>query len=134
MRKKALALLFLLLIPVAYSLEANIIEGEILEIGAKELLVSFGMLKGSINFRLGEYKWPAREIWLVPEGTLPASYKSTGVYLEIPENITFSTCKTSVYYNETFGYAFKILSSQIAENGSFCGLAYNGTYEILAKF
>jgi hypothetical protein len=134
MRKLTLALVFLLLIPVAYSLKATIKEGEIVEIGNNEFLVSFGLVKGSVNFKLGEYKWPAKEIWLVPEGTLPNYYKSTGTYLEIPENITFSTCRTSVYYNESLGYAFKILSSQIAENGNFCGLAYNGSYDILAKF
>jgi hypothetical protein len=134
MRKLILALFFLLLVPVAYSLKTTVREGEIVEIGNNEFLVSFGMVKGSINFKLGEYKWPAKEIWLVPEGTSPNSYKSIGIYLEVPENITFSTCKTSVYYNETLGYAFKILSSGIKEDGSFCGLAYNGTYEILAKF
>lgn len=134
MKKIILVLAFLLLIPITYSLKASIREGEVVEIGSNELLVSFGMIRGSINFRLGEYKWPPKEIWLVPEGTLPNYYKSTGTYLEIPENITFSSCKTSVYYNETLGYAFKILSSQITENGSFCGLAYNGSYDILAKF
>ncbi|MEM5882998.1 MAG: hypothetical protein QXQ77_02025 [Candidatus Aenigmatarchaeota archaeon] len=134
MKKAILALSFILLIPVAYSLKANIKEGEIVEIGNNEFLVSFGMIRGSINFKLGDYKWPAKEIWLVPEGTLPSYFKSTGNYLEIPENITFSTCKTSIYYNETLGYAFKVLSSQIQENGSFCGLAYNGTYDVIAKF
>ncbi len=134
MKKATIFLVFLLLIPVAFSLKASIKEGEIAEIGNNELLVSFGMVKGSISFRLGEYKWPASEIWLVPEGSLPSYYKSTGTYLELPENITFSTCKTSVYYNESLGYAFKILGSQIAENGSFCGLAYNGSYDVIAKF
>ncbi|MGC8812383.1 MAG: hypothetical protein ACP5O8_02240 [Candidatus Aenigmatarchaeota archaeon] len=134
MKKAIVALVFALLIPAAYSLKVGIREGEIADVGSNEFLVSFGMIKGSVTFKLGEYKWPAKEIWLVPEGTLPSYYKSTGNYLEIPENITFSTCKTSIYYNESLGYAFKILSSQIQENGSFCGLAYNGTYDVIAKF
>ncbi|MEM5793713.1 MAG: hypothetical protein QXS48_04425 [Candidatus Aenigmatarchaeota archaeon] len=134
MKKAILVLVFVLLVPVAYSLKVSIKEGEVAEIGSNEFLVSFGMIRGSINFKLGEYKWSTREIWLVPEGTLPSYFKSTGNYLEIPENITFSTCKTSVYYNETLGYAFKILPSQIQENGSFCGLAYAGSYDIIAKF
>ncbi|MEM5834297.1 MAG: hypothetical protein QXQ69_00400 [Candidatus Aenigmatarchaeota archaeon] len=134
MKRISLALFFLLLIPAVHSLKASIREGEIVEIGNKELLASFGMIRGSINFKLGEYVWPPKEIWLVPEGTLPSYYKSTGTYLEIPENITFSTCKTSVYYNDTWGYAFKVLPSQIQENGSFCGLAYAGSYDVIAKF
>ncbi|MCS7105726.1 MAG: hypothetical protein NZ942_00170 [Candidatus Aenigmarchaeota archaeon] len=136
MKKTILIFGFFILLPVAaaYSIKINIMEGKITEIGNNELLVAFGMIRGSIVFKLGEYRWPPKEIWLVPQGTLPSNFKSIGTYLEIPENVTFGSCKTSVYYNETLGYAFKVLSSQILENGTFCGLAYNGTYNILAKF
>lgn len=134
MKKQIFALVTsFLLVPVAYSLTTTIIEGTVTDLGINEILTFFGMVKGTITFKLGSYTWPASEIWFLPEGTSPKQFKSSSTYLEIPENITSSTCKTSVYYNETYGYAFKVLSSQVMPDGSFCGLAYNGTYEILAK-
>lgn len=129
----ALTLVSLLLVPVAYSLTATVIEGTITDIGVNEVLTEFGMVQGAITFRLGDYKWSTNEVWLLPENTSPDQFKSTSTYLEIPENVTFSTCKTSIYYNSTHGYAFKVLS-EVAEDGSFCGLAYSGTYDLLAKF
>jgi len=134
MKKQIFALVTsFLLVPVAYSLTTTISQGTVTDLGVSEILTSFGMVKGTITFKLGSYTWSASEIWLLPEGTSPKQFKSTSTYLEIPENITSGTCKTSIYYNETYGYAFKVLSSQVMEDGSFCGLAYNGTYEILAK-
>ena len=59
--------------------------------------------------------------------------------LEIPENLTFSTCRTAVYFNQTLGkYGFKIYNTgtttQILPNGTFCGLAYDGTYWVIAIY
>ncbi|MEM5853917.1 MAG: hypothetical protein QXG39_06770 [Candidatus Aenigmatarchaeota archaeon] len=117
----------------ARAIRVTIEEGSIKEIEPQELLVNFGMLTGTLNFKLGNYRWPAKEIWLVPPGTSPSYFKSNSTYLEIPENITFTTCKTSVYYNATYGFAFKGLA-EILPNGTFCILAYNGTYDLVAKY
>jgi len=108
-------------------------EGAVTEMEAQTIPTSYGMVRGSIKFRLGTYTWAPKEIWFLPTGSTPSQFKSTSVYLELPENITFSTCKTSVYYNESIGYAFKVLPSAILENGTFCGLAYGGSYEVFAK-
>ncbi|MEM5766098.1 MAG: hypothetical protein QW423_00440 [Candidatus Aenigmatarchaeota archaeon] len=117
----------------AQAISVNIREGEISQLESQEILVNFGMLTGTINFKLGNYTWPASEIWLVPLGTEPSQFKSSSIYLQIPENITYSTCKTSVYYNSTYGFAFKALT-QILPNGTFCILAYNGSYDVIAKY
>lgn len=127
-------ILFSALFPPINALNINITRGEVVNLGTKEILTEFGMIIGTIKFKLGTYYWSPKEIWLVPDGTLPNQFKSNSTYLEIPKNLTFSSCKTSVYYNQTLGYAFKILSSQILENGTFCGLAYSGSYIILAKY
>ncbi|MEM7826106.1 MAG: hypothetical protein QW451_00540 [Candidatus Aenigmatarchaeota archaeon] len=117
----------------AQAISVNIREGEISQLEPQEIFVNFGMLTGAITFRLGNYTWPAKEIWLVPIGTNPSQFKSNSTYLEIPDNITYTTCKTSVYYNSTYGFAFKSLA-EILPNGSFCILAYNGTYDLIAKY
>ncbi|MEM5879627.1 MAG: hypothetical protein QXU74_04020 [Candidatus Aenigmatarchaeota archaeon] len=117
----------------AQALSVTITEGMISSLEPQEFLVNFGMLTGAINFKLGNYTWPASEIWLVPVGTNPNQFKSNSTYLEIPENITYTTCKTSVYFNSTYGFAFKSLA-QILPNGTFCILAYNGTYDVVAKY
>lgn len=123
-----------LLVPLVCALTTTVTNGNINELQAQQLLTDYGMLKGTITFKLGNYTWPSSEIWLVPDGSLPNQFKSTSTYLELPENVTSSTCKTSVYYNETTGYAFKVLSTQILPNGTFCALAYNGTYNLVAKY
>ncbi|MEM5829755.1 MAG: hypothetical protein QW040_03685 [Candidatus Aenigmatarchaeota archaeon] len=115
------------------ALSVSVIEGAVSQLEPQQFLTNFGMLVGSIIFKLGDYTWPADEIWLVPVGTEPSQFKSSGTYLEIPENITYTTCKTSVYYNSTYGFAFKSLAT-ILPNGTFCILAYNGTYDIIAKY
>ena len=117
----------------AYGISIKIENGKILEIGSLEIPTQYGMIKGSIKFKLGNLSWKPKEIWLVPENSNPKNFKSLSEYLELPESVFSKTCKTSIYYNESLGYAFKILESQIEENGSFCGLAYPGTYEILVK-
>ena len=127
-------MLILPMLPTISAIAVTITKGSVVDIGQQELLTNFGMLTGSILFRLGDYRWKPKEIWLLPEGTTPEEFKANSTYLEIPEGITFSTCKTSVYYNESMGYAFKILSSQILENGTFCGLAYTGEYVLLAEY
>lgn len=125
---------YLLLLKLAYSFSVVVSEGNVTDIGVQNILTEFGMVRGTITFRLGNYTWAPREIWLLPEGTTPNQFKSTSAYLELPEGIVPTTCKTSLYYNESIGYAFKILGSQIFENGSFCGLAYEGDYDVLAKY
>lgn len=122
-----------LLVPLAYALNTTIANGTINDLGVSQFLTNFGMLTGATTFKLGNYTWPASEIWLVPSSTLPDQFKSSGDYLEIPANVTFTTCKTSIYYNSTYGFAFKSLSA-ILPNGTFCILAYNGTYDIVTKY
>ncbi|MEM5869580.1 MAG: hypothetical protein QXR09_00195 [Candidatus Aenigmatarchaeota archaeon] len=122
-----------LLVSSVQALSVNITEGMISSLEPKEFLVNFGMLTGAITFRLGNYTWPANEVWLVPVGTNPNQFKSNNTYLEIPENITYTTCKTSVYFNSTYGFAFKSLA-KILPDGTFCILAYNGTYDVVAKY
>jgi hypothetical protein len=122
-----------LLVPLTYALSTTISEGTITDLGLNQFLTNFGMLTGAITFKLGNYTWPVNEIWLVPTNTMPDQFKSNSTYLEIPANITFSTCKTSIYYNSTYGFAFKSLAA-VLPNGTFCILAYNGTYDIIAKY
>lgn len=135
-----IALIFL--IPIASALSVTINQGEIITLSEQEILTNFGMVIGTITFRIGNYKWPPNEIWLLPENINPEEF-SKGLtqkeILEIPKNLTFSTCRTAVYFNETLGkYGFKIYNTgtttQILENGTFCGLAYNGTYWVIAKY
>lgn len=128
-----IAVVVVALAQAANALTTTVKEGEVQEIGYREVLTSFGMVRGTITFKLGNYSWAPEEIWLLPENTTKEQFKATSTYLEIPSNITFSTCKTSVYYNESLGYAFKILPSGILPNGTFCGLAYGGTYDVLAR-
>ncbi len=140
--KKLTLLLFFLLLPIASALTTVINEGEIANLGNQEILTNFGMITGTINFKLGNYKWPPKEIWLLPEQTNPEIFSkglTQETILEIPENITFSTCRTAVYFNQTLGkYGFKIYNTgtttQILPNGTFCGLAYGGTYWVIAKY
>ncbi|MEM7819159.1 MAG: hypothetical protein QW403_03405 [Candidatus Aenigmatarchaeota archaeon] len=140
--KKLTLIALLFSIPVACALTVNINQGEIITINEQEILTNFGMIIGTINFKIGNYKWPPSEIWLLPEEINPSEF-SKGLtqkeILEIPKNLTFSTCRTAVYFNETLGkYGFKIYNTgttqQILENGTFCGLAYNGTYWVIAKY
>ncbi|GEM_PF-1268910 len=140
---KRFALITLLfLIPLASALTVSVNKGEIVKLEDEEILTDFGMVIGSINFKIGNYKWPPKEIWLLPEQIDPSQF-SKGLtqkeVLEIPENLTFSTCRTAVYFNETMqAYGFKIYNTgttkQIFENGTFCGLAYSGTYWVIAKY
>jgi len=121
------------LVPLAYALTATITDGTITDIGANQFLTNFGMLTGAITFKLGNQVWPTDEVWLVPANSVPEQFKSTGAYLEIPVNVTYTTCKTSVYSNSTYGFAFKSLADFLP-NGTFCILAYNGTYDIMARY
>jgi len=123
----------IMLVPLAYAFNTVITEGTITSLGLNQFLANFGMLTGAITFKLGNYTWPTNEVWLVPANTLPEQFKSNSTYLEIPTNVTFSTCKTSVYYNSTYGFAFKSLT-EILPNGTFCILAFNGTYDIVARY
>lgn len=131
----------LLMYPAAFALTTTMTNGSISETGDNEFLTDFGMLRGSINFRLGDFRWGPQEIWLIPSEIDPKIF-SSGLkqleVLEIPKNITFSTCRTAVYLNESVGYGFKIYNTgtttQILQNGTFCGLAYSGTYFVYARY
>jgi len=142
MRKIVFGILALLaLIPLASALTTDIMQGEIKQLGELNISTDFGLLVGTINFKLGHYIWPPKEIWLLSKEVNPSifSKQNQNTTLEIPENITFSTCRTAVYYNQTLdAIGFKIYNTetktQILQNGTFCGLAYNGTYTIVAKW
>jgi len=140
MKKIVFGILVLLaLIPLAKALTVNVIQGEITHLEAQNISTDFGMIVGRINFKLGNFIWPPKEIWLLPEGVDPKDFSKQNTTLEIPENITFSTCRTAVYYNQTLNaFGFKIYNTasatQIFPDGNFCGLAYNGTYTIIAKW
>ena len=145
MNKKTLTLGAILaliaLTPLAKSLTATITEGTITDVAVKQILTNFGMITGEINFKLGNFSWQPVEVWLLPIDTDPDSFKSNvsmGETLELPANITWSNCRTAVYHNKTVGDGFKIYntgtSTQIQPSGKFCGLAYNGTFYILANY
>ena len=134
-------LIFLIQLPLAYALTLTIKSGSITNLGNEEILVEYGMLVGNLKFRLENYTWPPKEIWLLPAKVDPDEF-SKGLrqlkVLELPENLTFSTCRTAVYFNQSLGYGFKIYNTastkQIFENGTFCGLAYEGEYYVFAKY
>lgn len=133
MSKKILILLMAVAcLPLARAFQVDVIEGTILQLQPQTITTKFGMLLGTITFKLGNYTWPVEEVWLVPVGTNPSQFKSNSTYLQLPENITYTTCKTSIYYNSTYGFAFKSLA-QILPNGTFCILAYNGTYDLVVN-
>ncbi len=132
---------FLLFVPTAFAITVEVSNGSATSIGNNELLTNFGMVSGQINFRLGNFSWVPSEIWLIPQDIDPDIFSkglSQRAVLEIPRNITSSTCRTAVYYNQSSGYGFKIYNTgttaQIFSDGTFCGLAYNGTYFVLAKY
>lgn len=145
MFKKIVPLVLILPLAIATTLQASQVsvqEGNITNVGVKEVLTNFGMVIGTINFRIGSYSWPPEEIWLISEKVDPDLFskglKQNGT-LEIPENLTFSTCRTAIYINTTSGIVgFKTYNTatkkQILENGTFCGLAYPGTYYVFASY
>ncbi len=137
----AASLYLLSFLPLAYALTTTVSEGAISDTGNNLLNTNFGMVLGSIMFRLGNFQWQPNEIWLIPSQIDPDAFSkglTQRTVLEVPQNQTFSTCRTAVYYNETVGYGFKIYNTgtttQVLTNGTFCGLAYNGTYYVYAKF
>ena len=145
MKSKALipaVLVWVLVLPPAVSaLSVEVSSGSRTDIGTQEFSTEFGMVTGNIVFSLGELSWVPEEVWLIPSELDPDVF-SKGLtqerVLEIPENITGSTCRTAVYYNKTSGYGFKIYNTgtttQIFSNGTFCGLAFNGSYSVFAKY
>ncbi len=145
MKKVTVALLgvlsLVLLAPAVFALSASITNGFVTDIGVNQMLTNFGMITGTTNFQLGNFSWPATEIWLLPTQIDPDVFNKGVTQLttiEIPVNMTWSTCRTAIYNNETVGYGFKIYNTgstkQILDNGTFCGLAYSGTYFIYAKY
>lgn len=138
----ALSVVFLtLLLPAAYATTVQVSNGNSTSIGSSEIPTDFGMVTGQINFKLGNFSWTPAEIWLVPQNVDPDIFSkglTQQATIEIPQNVTSSTCRTAVYYNQTSGHGFKIYNTgtttQIFQNGTFCGLAYNGTYFVFAKY
>jgi hypothetical protein len=136
-----LATFFLVMLPAASAMTVEVSNGNSTSIGSSELLTDFGMVSGKIVFKLGNLSWVPSEIWLVPQNTEPDIFSkglSQQTVIEIPSNVTSSTCRTAVYYNASSGHGFKIYNTgtttQIFPNGTFCGLAYNGTYFVFAKY
>lgn len=130
-----------LLSPVAFSLATSVANGSVSDLGLNEVLTEFGLLTGTIKFKLGSLIWPPSEIWLIPSQVDPDIFSkglTQKTVLEIPSNATWSTCRTAVYENTTVGTGFKIYNTgtttQILQNGTFCGLAYNGTYFVYGKY
>ena len=128
------AFIFLFSVAVAVSnydiAEINITKGEINSIDV--IIEPFGMVNGSIVFKVGGLLWFPEEIWLLPSNAsenFEEVFKFENKYL----SMNSSTCKTNIYFNESFGYAFKVTTSQI-NNGVFCALAYDGTYKILVTY
>ena len=127
--------------PLVLSMAVSISNGIVTDFGAKEVLTDFGMITGGLQFKLGSFIWPVKEVWLLPVEMDPGIF-SKGVsqqnVLEIPQNVTWSTCRTAVYLNSTVGYGFKIYNTasttQILPNGTFCGLSYNGTYFVYGDY
>lgn len=138
----ALALAFaLFLIPVASAITVQISNGDSSTIGGNEIATSFGMVTGQVNFKLGNLTWTPSEIWLIPQNIDPDTFSkglTQQTTIDIPQNVTWSTCRTAVYFNQTTGYGFKIYNTgtttQLLQDGTFCGLAYNGTYFVFAKY
>ena len=131
-----------LLIPSALALNFSVSNGGTTNIGNNEILSDFGMITGGVKFNLGGLEWTPEEIWLIPEDIDPYIFSkglTQETVLQLPDNVTFSTCRTGVYYNESSGgYGFKIFNTgtttQILSNGTFCGLAYTGNYFVFAKY
>jgi len=134
MKKTILLMALLSLVPAVKAINVSVFQGQVVDLGTQEVITEFGMVVGNIRFRLGDYTWSPTEVWLVPANTTPSQFKSLSQYLELPANVTFSTCRTSVYYNQSLGYAFKVLPSAILPNGTFCGLAYQGNYTVVTKY
>ncbi len=131
----------LISVPAASGITVEISNGNSTNIGTNEMLTNFGMVSGNIVFKLGNFSWTPTEIWLIPENIEPGVFSkglTQQTTIEIPENVTSSTCRTAVYHNKSSGYGFKIYNTgtttQIFSNGTFCGLAYNGTYFVFAKY
>ncbi len=132
----------LIFAPAAYAITVEVSNGSASTIGNNVLPTSFGMVSGQIVFRLGNFSWVPGEVWLVPENIDPGVFSkglTQQTVLELPKNITSSTCRTAVYYNQSSDrYGFKIYNTgtttQIFSDGAFCGLAYNGTYFVFAKY
>jgi len=127
--------------PTVLALTTSINNGQITDLGVNQFLTDFGMVTGAITFKLANLTWVPSTIWLLPVEIDPDIFSKNLTiksYLELPENITFSTCRTAIYFNQTSGYGFKIYNTesteQILTNGTFCGLAYNGTYYVYAKY
>ena len=134
------SIFLLIFLAPASAIVASVPEGGSVDIGYRTLQTGFGMVTGGIVFTIGNFSWVPSEIWLLQSDVDPYIFSkglSQQDTIEIPQNVTSSTCRTAVYYNQTSGYGFKIYNTgtttQIFQNGTFCGLAYNGTYFVFAK-
>lgn len=137
----ACVLMVLLFLPVVSAISVDVRSGGTADIGANEIQTGFGMVTGAIKFKVGNLSWTPSEIWMIPADMDPDVFSkglSQKDVIELPNNVTFSTCRTAVYNNSTVGNGFKVYNTgtttQILQNGTFCGLAYNGTYQVFAKY
>lgn len=119
----------------------EVLDGGSVDIGSSVVQTSFGMVTGSILFTIGNLTWVPGEIWLLPADVDPSIFSkglTQQTTIELPQNVTSSTCRTAVYRNQTLGYGFKFYNTgttvQIFPDGTFCGLAYNGTYFVFARY
>ena len=132
--------LLIFLVP-ASAIMVDVRDGGSVDIGSSIIQTSFGMVTGNIMFTIGNLSWVPGEIWLLPANVDPSAFSkglTQQATIELPQNVTSSTCRTAVYRNQTLGHGFKVYNTgttaQIFPNGTFCGLAYNGTYFVFARY
>jgi len=136
----ACAVALLAAFPVAAAASVQVTGGNSTHFGSSEIPTEFGMVTGSILFRLGNFSWVPSEIWLLSQDVDPDVFSKGLTQQEVIEmpNVTFSACRTAVYSNKTSGAGFKVYNTgtttQIFPNGTFCGLAYPGTYFVFARY
>lgn len=121
--------------------EIEVLNNEIFQMGNFQIDLKFGMVIGRIFYKLGNLTWAPEEIWFLEKNVTPSQFLKDAEkieILEIPQNLTFSTCRTLVYFSKIYGYGFKIYNTitkvQIFNDGKFCGLAYNGSYYVYASY
>lgn len=130
--KYIILLSILLLLGATYALTIDVAQGDVRDLGSLTLS-PFAVVKGTISFKVGDYSWYPQEIWIVPIGTTPEQFKSTGNYNDLPSNTSdLGKCTTNIYSNLTLGTAYKITASNI-NRGAFCAAILAGSYEVLAK-
>lgn len=94
--------------------------------------VNYGGMSGKVTMKLGSSSWTAESIWLLPQGSNIEQFKYSGSYYSVPSSANMTNnCRSSVYFNQSAGYAFK---ASVEDDGSYCILADPGTYRIVAEY